>query len=148
MEKALTSMMSSDIKSLKLCYIVAEISKYEERREVKRDPCDHCSGTGNISMIDSEGYSWSMCCICSTGKRIAEAQNAPRWNGTDKQRGKTGLLIRPGAQSESQPDIYARGCAPDKDSVGDVLRTTINGEGFTDRALALEVRTDPIKWEE
>jgi hypothetical protein len=148
MEKGITSMMTQDVKTLKLCYLTAEIGKHSEYKESERVHCDHCAGTGNISMSDSQGYSWSMCCICSTGRRIAEAQGAPKWNGTNTQQGKTGLLTIPGAKSESQPAIYARGCAPDKDSVGDVLSGVVEGGRFTDRATSLEVRGEPIVWEE
>jgi hypothetical protein len=122
-------MMSQDIASLKLCYLTQAIAKYAEKSSEHRESCEHCDGTGNTSMTDSEGYSWSMCCICSTGLRIAEAQKAPRWNGTSKQQGKTGLLTRPGAKVESKPDIYARGCAPDKDSVGDMRATAGDESG-------------------
>ena len=100
-------------------------------------------------MTDSEGYSWSMCCICSTGKRIAEAQGAPLWNGTDRQHGKTGLLTRPGAKSESKPVIYARGCQPDTDGTGD-LQSAARDEsrdqvscGHTDRTSAVR-EADPM----
>lgn len=121
-------MMTQDVASLKLCYLTSAISKHADKNETgQRERCDHCDGTGNISMVDSEGYWWSMACICPTGSRIAEAQKVPVWNGTDRQRGRTGLLIKYGAKiNESQPDIYARGCAPDKDGVGDIQPATGN----------------------
>ena len=141
--------MTQDVKNLKLCNLTAEMAKFAGPEEINRDDCKFCNGVGSVSGTDQDGYSWSLACVCGTGRLIAEAQKCTRWNGTSQQRGKNGIMTIPGVkQNESQPAIYARGCTPDKDSVGNILGNVVVGKGFTDRAVSLEINRSPIDWEE
>ena len=87
------SLMSEDLKSVKLAHLYAAAKKFTVAEEAKTVRCDYCSGCGAVGMRDPEHRSWSLACICPNAEKLKKAWDLVRWNGEQVQISKGRRLV-------------------------------------------------------
>ncbi len=72
------ALADKDLKTLKLFVIKESIVRFISFDREKTN-CPHCRGTGIISMVREDGYSFSFACRCAAGQIVDK--EFVKWNG-------------------------------------------------------------------
>lgn len=73
------SLMTDDLGKITYEMIFARSRSKIEREEIKSKECDHCFGSGVVSMRDEVGYEFLYVCSCENSKKYQDCGLA-KWN--------------------------------------------------------------------